>query len=54
LALQTVEVEFPGDLSYPYTFSILVANMNHGSEGEGDYSVQVFSKDQKMNIKKIN
>jgi len=48
------EVDFPTSLSYPYTFSMIVANMKHGEEGEGNYSVQVFSKDAQMKVNKLN
>jgi len=39
VALQTVEVYFPESLSYPYTFSVVCANMAHGTQGEGSYAV---------------
>ena len=38
-ALQPLEVHFPTSLSYPYTFTAIVANMAHGEEGEGGFSL---------------
>lgn len=52
--LQSKEIAFPDDLSYPYTFSVLVANMKNGQEGFGNFSVQVFSRDPKMKAAKLN
>lgn len=49
-----MEVKFDQDLRYPYTFSAVCANMNHGAEGEGTYSLQVYSKDDAMEITKMN
>jgi hypothetical protein len=36
-------IEFPSDLKYPYTFSMLAANMEHGLEGEGHFAIQIFT-----------
>ena len=52
--IQAKEITFPSNLSYPYTFSFIVANMNHGPEGEGKFSVQLFSQDNNMDVKKLN
>ena len=54
IVTQAAELNFPSNLSYPYTFSCVVANMKHGEEGHGGFSLQVFSKDNKMNIEKLN
>mgnify|MGYP002630338793 CR=1 FL=1 len=37
--LQPIEVEFPAKLSYPYTFTAVVANMKTGEEGHGNFSI---------------
>ena len=52
--IQSGEVEFGDHLSYPYTFSAICANMNHGAEGRGNFSVQVFSKDMNMSVRPLN
>lgn len=49
-----MEVEFENNLRYPYTFSAICANMNHGTDGEGNYSMQVYSKDESLEITKLN
>jgi len=52
--MQHLEVEFPNNLRYPYTFTALVANTEHGRAGEGHFSLQVFSKDLDMAVEKLN
>lgn len=52
--LQYMEVDFEQNLRYPYTFSAVCANMNHGADGEGSYSMQVYSKDDALEITKLN
>lgn len=52
--LQYMEVDFEQNLRYPYTFSAICANMNKGEEGEGNFSVQVYSKDETLEITKLN
>jgi len=54
LVLQAMDVEFAQNLRYPYTFTAVAANMLGGAEGEGGFSVQVYSKDQSMEITKMN
>jgi len=48
------EVEFPPGLRYPYTFSVLVANMEHGFEGEGHFAVQIFTQDPNAATHRLN
>lgn len=54
LANQRIEVDFGGRDKYPYDFTAVISNMNKGPEGEGNFSLQVYSKDPKMGIRKIN
>jgi hypothetical protein len=54
MATRAAELVFPANLAYPYTFSVVVANMNHGKEGEGNFNIQVFSQDNSMQITKLN
>jgi hypothetical protein len=49
-----MEVDFEQNLRYPYTFSALAANMNNGEAGHGNYSIQVYSKDEGIEITKLN
>lgn len=42
---------FDNKISYPYSFSLLVANTSHGPEGEGEFDITVYSTDQKMEVK---
>ena len=52
--VRSTEVTFPSDLIYPYTFSFVVANMKHGEEGHGHYSIQVFTKCEDMKVEQMN
>jgi hypothetical protein len=53
-AVQAKAVEFPQSLSYPYTFTIMAANREHGEAGEGNFIIQIFTKDHDMAIQKLN
>lgn len=52
--VSAVEVDFTGEHNYPYTFTFIVANMNHGPEGEGGYRVQMYLKDFDAKYEKLN
>ena len=52
--VRSSELTFPTDLRYPYTFSFVVANMKHGEEGHGHYSIQVFTKCSDMKVEQMN
>ena len=39
MALQSLQVEFGSQHSYPYTFTAIITNLNHGSAGEGNFSL---------------
>ena len=43
--VQAMEVDFSSKYSYPYTFTFMVANMEGGKKGEGNFTVQIFAKD---------
>lgn len=47
------EVEFDAKLTFPYTFTCAVANEAEGASGEGNFSLQVYSKDMGMKVKKL-
>ena len=53
LNMVSTECEFDKKITYPYTFSLLVANTGHGKEGEGTFSVTVYSTDQRMTLKPL-
>lgn len=50
LVTVTSECQFDTSVSYPYTFSLLVANAAHGPEGEGSFEVKVYSTDMGMKV----
>ena len=37
--VQALEVDFSSKYSYPYTFTFMVSNMEHGKKGEGGFQV---------------
>ena len=49
----TSECQFDTNVSYPYTFSLLVANAAHGPEGEGTFDLKVCSTDMAMKVVKF-
>lgn len=49
----TSECQFDKIVSYPYTFSLLVANGEHGAEGEGAFEVKVYSTDKAMKVQPL-
>ena len=52
--LQSVACDFSIAETYPYTFTILVANMEGGEDGMGHFTVQVSTKDGAMELKRMN
>lgn len=48
--VQALEVDFSQKYSFPYTFTFMVANMEGGKKGEGNYTVQIFAKDPNAKI----
>jgi hypothetical protein len=47
------ECDFDKSVSYPYKFTLLVANTSHGIEGEGTFEITVYSTDAKMQLKPL-
>jgi len=54
IALNTTEVKFSPDLVYPYDFTVMVANMNHGEKGYGSFILQVYAKDKNIKLQRLN
>lgn len=52
--LQTVEITASKDLSYPHKFTIMCASNKGGKEGEGSFSVQIYTQDEKAETHKLN
>lgn len=53
-AILADEILMPSKISYPYTFTMMVTNSKKGEEGEGNFSIQIFAKDPKLAVKKLN
>ena len=55
LVTHTSEIEFDKSVSYPYKFTMLVANNKTVEDGRGRFSVTVCAKsDQDFELKRIN
>ena len=48
LNIITGECDFDKTVTYPYRFTILVANAEHGPVGEGAFEFSVFATDSKI------
>ena len=53
LALVSSEVTFDAKITYPYNFSLLVANSGHGKEAEGSFELVVYSTDPRMTLRPL-
>lgn len=53
LMIVSAECDFDKTVSYPYTFTILIANMEHGAKGEGSFDLTVYSTDTAMVLKQL-
>ncbi len=54
LATVSSEVTFDTSYTYPYTFTMLVANTNHGVEGEGTYDLRIYCNDPAFKVVALN
>lgn len=52
--LQTVELTAARALSYPHKFTIMCSAMKGGKEGEGSFSVQIYTQDELAMTEKLN
>ena len=49
----STECDFDSTVSYPYKFTLLIANTSHGKEGEGLFEVAVYSTDMAMTVREL-
>jgi len=54
LVLISGEVEFPENIDYPYTFTVLCGSKQSGPEGEGGFDLTIYAQDPKLKVVKIN
>ena len=54
LNIITAECDFDKSVKYPYTFTLMVANTEKGSEGEGAYTVELYATDPKCKIEPLS
>ena len=48
LNIVTAECDFDKSVSYPYKFTIMIANAEHGAEGEGKFEFAVYATDSNI------
>ena len=53
LNIITAECDFDKSVSYPYKFTIMLANAEHGEEGEGEFEFLVYATDPNMKVEPI-
>ena len=53
LAVINAMIEFDNTVSYPYNYSILCASAKAGVEGEGTFTLTVFTQDKAMTLKEL-
>ena len=47
-------IEFPPDLKYPYTFSMLAAALEPGDGEDGHFAVQIFTQGPSAKTRRLN
>lgn len=53
LNIVTAECDFDKSVSYPYKFTMMVANLEHQKEGEGKFEFSIYSTDSKMKVETL-
>lgn len=53
LNIITAECDFDKSVSYPYTFTLMIANTGHGVDGEGDFEFSLYATDPNVQIKPL-
>lgn len=53
LNIITAECDFDKSVSYPYKFTLLVANAENGKDGEGNFDVTVYATDENIKIESL-
>ena len=49
----TAECDFDKTVSYPYRFTMMIANLEHGKDGEGAFEFSVYSTDPDMKVEPL-
>ena len=49
----TSECDFDKSVNYPYKFTLMVANAEHGKDGEGKFELTVYSTDSKVKVTRL-
>lgn len=54
LNIITSECDFDKSVSYPYKFTIMIANSEHGKDGEGDFEFAIYATDPLITVDRLN
>ena len=50
LNIVTAECDFDKSVSYPYTFTLMIANAENGAEGEGEFEIALYATDPNIKV----
>ena len=53
LNIITAECDFDKSVSYPYKFTIMLANAEHGKDGEGEFEFGVYATDPNLKVEEL-
>lgn len=53
LNIITAECDFDKSVTYPYKFTIMIANAEHGKDGEGDFEFAVYATDPNFKVEEL-
>lgn len=53
LNIITSECDFDKSVKYPYNFTIMIANSEHGAEGEGEFEFAVYATDANVKVAEL-
>jgi len=53
LNIITAECDFDKSVSYPYKFTIMIANAEHGKDGEGEFEFGVYATDPNLKVEEL-
>ncbi len=53
LNIITSECDFDKSVSYPYNFTLLIANAQHGAAGEGEFEFGVYAMDPSLQVEEL-
>lgn len=53
LNVVTAECDFDKSVTYPYKFTLMLANLSKGKDGEGEFEFSVYATDPNLKVEKL-